>query len=159
MNTEEYLIARVGSLKLGIFCKDVLNVHSQSIKLVRLFYQGRIFRGIATINGQIMQVIDLRKRIGMAERYATERLTAISFQTGLEQKFAVIVDEILGMKSIGLDAMQKSDPRLSTQIDNIHLLFPAVAVLGEVDLVHLMDATYLEKLEPIQEEAGELEMF
>lgn len=157
--TEDYLIARVGALRLGIFCKDVLNVHSDSIRLVRLFYQGRIFRGIASINGQITQVIDLRMRIGIAEPNHSERLMAISFQTGVVQRFAVIVDEILGMKSIGADAMQKTDSRLSSRTDNIHLLFPAVAMLGQNELIHLMDATYLEKLEPIVEEAGELELF
>lgn len=157
--TEDYLIARVGAFRLGIFCKDVLNVHSDSIRLVRLFYQARIFRGIASINGQITQVIDLRRRIGMAELNQAVRLTAITFQTGVAQRFAVIVDEILGMKSIGADAMQKTDSRLSSQTNNIHLLFPAMAVLGQNELIHLMDATYLEKLEPIGEDAGELELF
>ncbi len=157
--TQDYLIARVGAISIGIFCKDVLNVHSDSIRLVKLFYQGRIFRGIAQIHGQIMQVIDLRKRIGLDEPQASEQLTAISFQTGVEQRFAVIVDDIIGMKSIDSSVMQKTQVRFNRQLDNIHLLFPVVAVLGQNELIHLMDATYLEKLEPIAEQAGELEFF
>lgn len=157
--TQDYLIARVGALRIGLYCKDVLNVHSDSIRLVKLFYQGRIFRGIAHIHDQIVQVIDLRKRIRMDEQEAAEQLTAISFQTGVAQRFAVIVDEIIGMKSIDASAMQKTQVRFSRQVDNIHLLFPVVAVLGQNELIHLMDATYLEKLEPIVEQAGELELF
>jgi len=158
---EDYLISRVGDLRLGIFCKDVLNVHSHShsIRLVKLFYQGRIFRGIAMINGEVTQVIDLRRRIGMAELKASEQLSAISFQTGVSQRFAVIVDEIIGMKTISTSSMQKTELYRISQLDNIHLLFPVVAVLGQKELVYLMDATYLDKLKPVVEEAGELEFF
>ncbi len=158
MKSQEYLLARVAGLTLGIYCQDVRNVYAKRLKLVRLFYQGRIFRGIAELGGTMMQVIDLRRRIGLAERSPDEVMTVISFQTSLDQVYAVIVDEIVGMKVIPESAMMKPAAGACSHADNIHLLFPTMALVEE-QIIHLMDATYLEKLEPVKEEAGELELF
>jgi chemotaxis signal transduction protein len=158
MNSQDYLIARIGDLKIGIFCQDVLNVYAQPLRLVKLFYQGRIFRGVANIGGTVMQVIDLRRRIGMSERQQMECLNVITFQTSLQQIYAVIVDEIVAMREIPAASIRKIDPHAIMRADNINLLFPTLALV-EGRVVHLMDATYLEKLEPVTEEAGELEFF
>ncbi len=159
MDTDEYLVARVGGIKLGIYCRDVKNVYSQKLKLVKLFYQGRIFRGITRINGQVMQIIDLRRRIGMADRLDEEHLTVISFQTDMSNTIAVVVDEIEGMRTINQEQLKSHSSNLNNSQDNVDLLFPMIAVLDDGQLVHLLDSTYLDKLEPILEEAGDLELF
>lgn len=161
MDTNEYLVARVGEMHLGIYCRDVKNVYSQRIRLVRLFYQGRIFRGIARVNDQIMQVIDLRRRIGMEERMDGDRLTLISVQTDVSNILAVVVDEIIGMKSIHSEQIHPHQGHLNNTRDNVNLLFPMVAVTNnkDGDLIHILDSTYIDKLEPITEDAGDLELF
>ncbi len=169
MDKNEYLVARVGHIKLGVYCRDVENVYSDNIRLYRLFNQNGFFRGVTVLNKKVMQVLDLRRRIGLSEREKTEHMTLISFNTGVESRLAVIVDEIIGMKSIGMDQIQKNDKSLSNRKNNIDLLFPMIAVMNsdlpktvsnqKDDLIHLLDATYLEKHEPIIEDSGELELF
>lgn len=167
MEKTEYLIARIGKIRIGIYCRDLLNVYNERIRLCRMFYQNGYFRGLTVINNQVMQVLDLRKRIGMAEREKTDIMTLITFNTGAASPLAVVVDEILGMKSIANEFIKKNDKTLSNRPGNIDLLFPMVAVMsdgtklseyGDNDLIHLLDATYLEKHEPI-EDSGEMEFF
>jgi len=165
MDKSEYLIARVGHIKLGVYCRDVENVYSEKIKLVKLFYQGSIFRGLATINGSVMQVLDLRRRIGLEQRAQGELLTLISFNTGASNSIAVVVDEIIGMQRVNSDCIQKNSKLFEQRTENVGLLFPTVAVIdskvgaAKEELIHLLDSTYLEKTEPIIEDSGELELF
>jgi chemotaxis signal transduction protein len=167
MDKSEYLVARVGNIKLGAFCRDVENVYSGTYRLYRLFCQGGYFRGLTVLNNQVMQVLDLRRRIGMAEREKADKMTLITFNTGTDTRLAVVVDEIIGMKSITNDMIRKNDKTLSNRQQNIDLLFPMIAVMNDGTdknskddgLIHLLDSTYLEKHEPIVEDSGELEFF
>ena len=159
MITDEYLVARVGELYFGIYCRDVKNVYSQELKLAKLHYQKSIFRGITHINGQLMQVVDLRRRIGMGAQQEADILTLISFQTDMSNMFAVVVDQIIGMKRLPQDRLMQHPAHTNNSRDNINLLFPMVAMLDDGKMIHLLDSTYLDKTEPIQEEAGDLEFF
>lgn len=166
MDTNDYLIARIGQIKLGVYCRDVENVYSENIRLYKIFQDGGFFRGVTLLNKKIMQVLDLRRRIGMEDREKADLMNLISFNTGGQNRLAVIVDEIIGMKVIAVDVIRKNDKSLSHRKDNIDLLFPLVAVLHDGGnsheddgLIHLLDATYLEKIEPIEEDSGELELF
>tara|TARA_B100001063_G_C16604670_1_gene472607 strand:+ start:229 stop:732 length:504 start_codon:yes stop_codon:yes gene_type:complete len=167
MDKNEYLIARIGHLNLGVYCRDVENVYNDNIRLYRLFDQGGFFLGLTVLNNQVMQVLDLRRRIGMSEREKSDLMTLISFNTGAKNQLAVVVDEIVGMKRVTQDCIQKNNKSLGNRKDNIDLLFPMVAIMpnsvespsNNHDLIHLLDSTYLEKHQPILEDAGELELF
>ena len=161
MDKSEYLIARVGHLNLGIYCRDLQNVYTEKVKLVKLFYQGDIFRGVASIGGTIMQVIDLRRRIGMDLRGQpiSELLTLISFKTDVSKTIAVVVDEIMGLQRVPINAIQKNEHLLSKGVGNIDLLFPMIAKIGQDEFIHLLDSTYLDKTAPVVEESSELELF
>jgi len=161
MDKSEYLIARVGHLNLGVYCRDVQNVYTEKVKLVKLFYQGDIFRGVASIGGTVMQVIDLRRRIGMDldSEPQTEFLTLISFKTEVSKTIAVVVDEIIGLQRVSMNSIQKNDHILGESVGNIDLLFPMIAKIGKGEFLHLLDSTYLDKTEPLVEESSELELF
>jgi chemotaxis signal transduction protein len=164
MDKDEYLVAKVGHIKLAVYCRDVENVHSGNFSLVKLFYQGAFFRGMTTISGKIMQVLDLRRRIGIEQRLKGEQLTLIIFNTGGVNSIAVVVDEIIGMKRIDSQLIQKNEEHFSKRANNIGLLFPTVALMPcekgiNDELIHILDTTYLDKSEAIQEDAGELELF
>lgn len=159
MITDEYLVARIGGLHFGIYCRDVKNVYSQQFKLARLHYQRSIFRGVTHVNGELMQIIDLRRRIGMRQEVEPEMLTVISFQTDMSNLYAVIVDQIIGLKRLPKESLLAHPGHLNNQHANINLLFPMVAILESGQMIHLLDSTYLEKTEPIKEEAGDLEFF
>ena len=95
MNKTEYLIARVGRMKFGVYCRDVDNVFTGKVNIVKLFYQDSIFRGLITIHGQLMQVLDLRKRIGLMDSENSVELTLVTFNIGANTIIAVVVDEII----------------------------------------------------------------
>lgn len=164
MDKNEYLVARVGHIKVAVYCRDVENVYSGNYSLVKLFYQGDFFRGLTTINGKIMQVLDLRRRIGMEERLKSQQLTMVSFNTGGDNSIAVVVDEIIGMQRIYSDSICKNEKHFDKRAANIGLLFPTVAMMSAEsgvsdELIHILDSTYLEKTESVHEDAGELELF
>jgi len=159
MDKSEYLVASVAGLKFGIFCRDVRNVYSEKLNIAKLFYQGQMYRGITNINGNLMQVLDLRRRIGLSGQKETEQLTLISFQTEMSKIIAVVVDEIIGMKRVDHDKITPLNKNVNNKQQNIDLLFPTIAVMEDGDLIHLLDSTYLDKTEPVEEDAGELELF
>jgi chemotaxis signal transduction protein len=142
---QEYLVARVENMKFGIYCRDVKHVYTQQINVARLCGQASIFRGIVHIDGQTMTLIDLRRRIGVESAGATERHTLICFQTNMSATYAVLVDEILGMKVVHDAQITQQSSNLRNQHQNIHLLFPQVAILDDKSMIHLMDSTYVEK--------------
>ncbi|MFV1872292.1 MAG: chemotaxis protein CheW [Oleiphilus sp.] len=113
MDTNDYLIARIGQIKLGVYCRDVENVYSENIRLYKIFQDGGFFRGVTLLNKKIMQVLDLRRRIGMEDREKADLMNLISFNTGGQNRLAVIVDEIIGMKVIAVDVIRKNDKSLS----------------------------------------------
>ena len=164
MNKTEYLIARVGRMKFGVYCRDVENVFTGKVNLVKLFYQDSIFRGLITIHGKLMQVLDLRKRIGLTSHDAVE-LTLVTFNIGAGTIIAVVVDEIIGLHRVLTSCIHKNEAFYEHRLNNIGLLFPMVAIVpclnthGNNELIHLIDSTYLNKTEPIVEESGELELF
>jgi chemotaxis signal transduction protein len=158
MADEEYLIARVHNLRLGIHCRDVKHVYTQRLTISRMVGQAHIFRGIANIDGEIVNLIDLRRRIGMRDAAETDVKTLIAFQTNLSSVYAVIVDEIIGMQKISESKLQQHQTNLNNANQNINLLFPMVACMQDDSLVHLLDSTYLEKTEAV-EDAGSLEFF
>lgn len=159
MKTEEYLAARIGKIIIGMSCNDVLNVYHQSFKFARIVNQGSIYLGITRIGNSIMPVVDLRRRARIQEGQETGPHHIITFQTSLTKKLAVVVDEIIGMKNVDMDKMQKPDASASNHFQNLNLLFPMVTVMEDGTIMHIMDSTYLEKLEPIAEESGDLEFF
>ena len=164
MNKTEYLIARVGRMKFGVYCRDVENVFTGQVNLVKLFYQDSMFRGLITINGKLMQVLDLRKRIGLTSNSSVE-LTLVTFNIGADTVIAVVVDEIIGLQRVLTSCIHKNDDFYEHRLKNIGLLFPMVANVPCLnnpetnELIHLIDSTYLNKTEPIVEESGELELF
>ena len=108
-----------------------------------------------------MQVIDLRRRISMqsAEQDHIQSKYLITFETGGDRRLALLVDDIEGLKRISNESIEHFSGTISHQL-NMHLLFPLIGKLGDGTVIHLMDATYLEKIEPISDDdGGELEMF
>lgn len=161
MDTEEYLISTIEKLNIGVHCKDVRNVYCQEMKITKLFYQSDIYHGITTINENIVHIIDFGKRIGVpSNSYSgTIHKNVIVFQTKIEQQVALIVDNIIGLKSIRHADISKSSDNFNNHQQNINLLFPNIAKMDDGSLIYLMDATYLENTQPIPEESGDLEFF
>jgi chemotaxis signal transduction protein len=158
MNTE-YLIASIGKIKIGIECHDIRNVYRQALKITPVSNQDPIYIGITSLAGSTLPVIDLRIRARLEPAAATALHNIITFQTSMTLQLAILVDEIIGMEGINLDNTQKANSNLHNKNYNLNLLFPSVAILKDKSLLHIMDSTYLDKLEPIAEDSGELEMF
>lgn len=158
MDAEDYLIVTVGKIIVGINCHDVLNVYRQDLHVVPVVNQHPIYRGITRIGDSLMPVVDLRKRIGI-DAGQNLQLNIVTFQTGMFRKFAVVVDSVVGMKNIKNDSFIKANTNLGNQSWNLHLLFPMVALLEKGAICHLLDPTYLDKLDPLIEESGDLELF
>ena len=155
----EYLIASIGKIKIGIDCHDILNVYRQALKITPVTNQDPIYIGITSLAGNTLPVIDLRIRARLEPAAAADIHNIITFQTSMTLQLAILVDEIIGMENIDLNNTQKANSNLHNKNYNLNLLFPSIAILKDNSLLHIMDSTYLDKLEPIAEDSGELELF
>lgn len=158
MNTE-YLIASIGKIKIGIDCHDILNVYRQHLKILPITNQHPIYIGIISLANKTLPVIDLRKRANLQPNSAAHIQNIITFQTGTTRCLAVLVDEILGMESLNPSNIQHANSNLHNQQSNLNLLFPGIAILKDQSILYIMDSTYLDKLEAVAEDSGELELF
>lgn len=159
MYADEYLVCTVDKIRIAVNCLDVLNVYRQKLHVTPLTNQHEIFLGITSIANMIMPVIDLRKRAGVCARNQGEAQNIVTFQTSMTKKIAVVVDEIIGMKSVKSTNLHKPSMNHHNQYQNVHLLFPMVAILDDGSMLHILDSTYLDKTEPIAQESGGLELF
>ncbi len=158
---EDYLIGRIGRIRVGFHCQDVTGVFNNDLKITLIANQASIYLGLCTIHGKTMQVIDLRKRLSMSS--ATEdhikSKNIVTFQTGMEHNIALVVDIIEGLEAIQTDSIGKNSIKTS-HLMNMNLLFPSIGKLENGEIIHILDATYLDKIEPIAEEdSGGLELF
>ena len=100
----------------------------------------------------------------MEQRLKGEKLTMVCFNTGGANSLAVVVDDIIGMRRIDSDSIVKNEKHFEKRAENIGLLFPTLALVPcprskSEELIHIIDSTYLDKVDPITEDAGELELF
>jgi hypothetical protein len=93
-----------------------------------------------------------------AEGDQKQSKNVITFQTSVDKFIALMVDEIIGLKSILTENIHHEHSSQTEEL-NIHLLFPTVAVLTGGEIIHLLDVTYLDKTEHIPDEFGDLEFF
>lgn len=156
----EYLIIRSGRVKFGLYAKDIFNVYNDVPKIRPLARQGDMYAGITLINDKIVRVIDFKKRLAMNSFSATgdELKRMIVFHTSLEDFLGILVDEIIGFRTILQDEMVKHD--LKNTRMNMNLLLPRVAKSEDNSLIMIIDTTYIDKIEPIvEEDSGGLEFF
>ncbi|MCW8929577.1 MAG: chemotaxis protein CheW [Gammaproteobacteria bacterium] len=161
MNEEnEYLIIRSGRVKFGLYAKDIFNVYNEIPKIRPLAKQGAMYAGIAMINDKMVCVIDFRKRLAM-NNYAiseNDNKRMIVFHTSMGEYLVILVDEIIGFRTILQESMVKHELK-NTQM-NMNLLLPMVAKGEDRSLIMIIDTTYIDKIEPIAEEdSGDLEFF
>ncbi len=156
---KEYLIGHIGSIIVGFSSQDVSGVFNNDVKIHPLVHQSDIYLGICQIHKKTMQVIDLRKRLRLRSAQQ-DHLTSqhiVTFETGLS--IALVVDIIDGLKRIETESIERFTGTIGHDM-NIDLLFPNIGKLADGKIVHLMDATYLDKIDPISnDDSGELELF
>jgi len=161
MNDEnEYLIIRLGRVNFGLFAKDIFNVYNEVPKIRPLAGQGDIYAGITLINDKMVRVIDFAKRLAMNSfsPKGIENKRMIVFHTGMGNHLAILVDEIMGFRTIQQDAMVKHE--LKNNRMNMNLLLPMVAKSEDKSLIMIIDTTYIDIIEPIvEEDSGGLEFF
>lgn len=157
---DQYLIANLGSLRFGLYCRDVRNVHTDQFKLVRSHDDASFSLGMTVIGGHLAQVIDLRKRIGFPSvSRQNDAKTIISFNMAGNKVVGLVVDQVEGMRHLPNERCVTNSGHLNMARSNIDLLFPKIAVLPSGEMIYLLDSTYIEKTEAIEEDSGELEFF
>lgn len=157
---EEYLAADIGPIHIAASCRDVLGVYHENLELSHARAENSTFPGVAMIANQLMSILDLRSRSGLTTEQISGPQHIISFQTSMAKTYAVIVDHIDGLKSFSDGNMFVGNKNLANQYQNLNLnlLFPKIAIDEQSIIYHILDTTYLDKLDPIAEQSGELEM-
>ena len=68
--------------------------------------------GIANVRGQILSIIDLKKFFDLPEE-GLGQLNKLIILRDEQMEFGILADEILGARSIALDAIQAAPPTIS----------------------------------------------
>ena len=153
---EEYLAASIGPVHIAANCRDVLGFYNKHLELAHTKANNPTNPGVAMIANQMMSILDLRSYSGLTSEEISGPQYVICFQISKTSKYAVIVDRIVGLITFDVGRMFRSDKNFSNQIQNLDLLFPMIAIDHKSTIYHILDTTYLDKLDPIAERSREL---
>ena len=165
MSANDCLIAKIGCCYIGMYSNDVGNVYYDFPKVTRLPGQNNTYYGLVRINDINIPILNFKERVGILNSkmdkidYQDYKPAIITFRTGVHQRIGILIDKIIGFEKIDDDQICKSNNNLQNKQKNINLLLPLVARRSDGSLLHILDVSYLEKVEEIAEEASELELF
>ena len=152
---EEYLAANIGPIHIAANCRDVLGFYNKHLELDHTHVDNPTFPGVAMIANQMMSIIDLRSHSGLTSEDISGPQHVICLQTNTTSKYAVIVDRIVGLVTFEVGRMFRSDKNFANQFQNLDLLLPMIAIDHKRTIYHILDTTYLDKLDPIAEVSGD----
>jgi len=146
---EEYLAANIGPIHIAANCRDVLGFYNKHLELDHTQVSNPTFPGVATIANQMMSIIDLRNHSVLTSEEISGPQHVICFQTNVNSKYAVIVDDFVGLVTFEAGRMFRSDKSFANQFQNLDLLFPMIAIDHKSTIYHILDTSFLDKLDPI----------
>lgn len=107
MSDAELLVVRVGEADYGLPVAAVREV-LRAPMITRIPHVPRAVRGVASIRGDIVAVVDLGLRLGGAETQADGRLVLVDSPTG-DDAVGLLVDTVIGLTPLTAELEEAPD--------------------------------------------------
>ncbi len=113
MNTE-YAIFNVGDIACGV---DINTVHeiNRNLEITPVHLAPEYVRGVINLRGQIVTVIDLRKKFGMEPRALNNRMRVLVVHSE-EENSGLLVDGVDDIASTLTDHVAQPPPHISSTL-------------------------------------------
>ena len=104
--TKQYIVVQIGNEKYGIDIGYVDNIVRMQ-RITRVPKAQMYFKGIINLRGEIVPVMSIRKKMGLADDVITNASRIIILKVEDKGSLGVIVDEVCEVITLNMDEVDK----------------------------------------------------
>ena len=106
VETKQYIVVQIGNEKYGIDIGYVDNIVRMQ-RITRVPKAQMYFKGIINLRGEIVPVMSIRKKMGLADDVITNASRIIILKVEDKGSLGVIVDEVCEVITLNMDEVDK----------------------------------------------------
>jgi len=141
----QFVVFTLGEAEFGVEIGQVLRI-MRLVEITRVPRAPRFLEGIINVHGEIIPVVDLRKRLELPQGEYTDQARILIVEVG-EQKIGMIVDSVTEIAWISASAI-KPPPEMVADISGVYLT--GVAAMDD-RLIILLDLSRVLTPEEVEE--------
>ena len=106
METKQYIVVQIGNEKYGIDIGYIDNIVRMQ-KITRVPKVQSYFKGVINLRGEIVPVMSIRKKMGLAEDTITDKSRIIILKLEDKGSIGIIVDEVREVITLNMAEVEK----------------------------------------------------
>lgn len=106
VETKQYIVVQIGNEKYGIDIGYVDNIVRMQ-RITRVPKAQMYFKGIINLRGEIVPVMSIRKKMGLADDVITNASRIIILKVEDKGSLGIIVDEVCEVVTLNMDEVDK----------------------------------------------------
>ena len=104
--TKQYIVVQIGNEKYGIDINFIDNIVRMQ-KITRVPKAQSYFKGVINLRGEIVPVMSIRKKMGLAEDTITDKSRIIILKLEEKGSIGIIVDEVREVITLNMAEVEK----------------------------------------------------
>lgn len=143
LETRQYIVVQIGNEKYGIDIGYVDNIVRMQ-KITRVPKAQMHFKGIINLRGEVVAVMSIRKKMGLADDVITGASRIIILKIEEKGSIGVIVDEVCEVITLNMEEVDRTSARtgkdsfingIGKNGEELISLFEIGAIIDEKDVV------------------------
>lgn len=106
VETKQYIVVQIGNEKYGIDINFIDNIVRMQ-KITRVPKAQSYFKGIINLRGEIVAVMSIRKKMGLADDEITDKSRIIILKVEEKGSVGIIVDEVREVITLDMSDVEK----------------------------------------------------
>ena len=106
VETKQYIVVQIGNEKYGIDINFIDNIVRMQ-KITRVPKAQSYFKGVINLRGEIVPVMSIRKKMGLAEDEITDKSRIIILKLEDKGSIGIIVDEVREVITLNMAEVEK----------------------------------------------------
>lgn len=106
VETKQYIVVQIGNEKYGIDINFIDNIVRMQ-KITRVPKAQSYFKGIINLRGEVVAVMSIRKKMGLADDEITDKSRIIILKLDEKGSVGIIVDEVREVITLNMAEVEK----------------------------------------------------
>ncbi len=106
VETKQYIVVQIGNEKYGIDINFIDNIVRMQ-KITRVPKAQSYFKGVINLRGEIVPVMSIRKKMGLADDEITDKSRIIILKLEDKGSIGIIVDEVREVITLNMTEVEK----------------------------------------------------
>ena len=106
VETKQYIVVQIGNEKYGIDISYIDNIVRMQ-KITRVPKAQSYFKGVINLRGEIVPVMSIRKKMGLADDVITDKSRIIILKVEEKGSLGIVVDEVREVITLNMAEVEK----------------------------------------------------